>query len=717
MLMLIMLSGCSGTVAPTDDEQSNMLHDVQYVDVGDRDNYCSSPDEQVNLTAMEATFAEGNEAEIHTEAYYEAYYMEYGIGGPLWECSRHVWSFHDIGIFTGAGGGGWSAIVDAEAAHAWSVQQHELELVTGQCHHNINAFIQHFGISREAFQELIDGNIWWYFQYGGDTLDILYSGDLTLIDHFFSWEGSAYWEALAREDRYYAAHIKKLQQIVNENTSEMSWYFHDIWTHSHFTIGKGTTSWWMQSLIDAGEYDRVNIVEFLIFWNLLRQSSITPNITAFESIVNMHNMNIFTHHNFEILLSGDWDLIREYYSIANEPYHTAQVQARFNAYVAAHGYVPDTSWMIDRSRPSTPSQPDNQPSTPSQPSDPDSSTGTSSQPSQPGRLPGTTQRPTQDTSALTIPVNNNALQVYVQLNGQDAILQLPASTVTQIIDTSVFDTAIFDLTALPFVTVATLPVASFSAMGSAGNYVEFQFPYATLRLDSVAIDSIQQQANGEYVSIIVETYHQILSPTLSLIHVALRSNSQQITEVAGAVTVEIQNVDLPSASVWHVGNISDTLLSSYFVEETKTMSFTITQTGVFMFGYDPMHNVSLPPAPPPTAILRLTMGSMVFTHLGMQRHSDVAPFIDTAYDRAMIPLRIVAEGLGAEVSFDGDTRTVHIIQDAIEITLVIDVPLPDYMGTPVIVYDRTFVPARYVSEILGATVRWDGVNQAVYVYR
>jgi len=126
--------------------------------------------------------------------------------------------------------------------------------------------------------------------------------------------------------------------------------------------------------------------------------------------------------------------------------------------------------------------------------------------------------------------------------------------------------------------------------------------------------------------------------------------------------------------------------------------------------------LTLPPVTPSAELMRFTIGSTSFTRLGVTMQSDVAPFMDVAADRAMIPLRIVSEGLGAEVYFDNETRTVHITKGDIEISLVIDVPLPGGMGTPVIINDRTFVPTRYISEILGATVRWDGAAQAVYVY-
>ena len=114
------------------------------------------------------------------------------------------------------------------------------------------------------------------------------------------------------------------------------------------------------------------------------------------------------------------------------------------------------------------------------------------------------------------------------------------------------------------------------------------------------------------------------------------------------------------------------------------------------------------------ALLRLSIGSVTYTHNGIMQTAEVAPFIRDG--RTMVPLRIVAEALGADVAWDGPTRTVTIVAGGNTLRLVIDTPLPGDMGTPVIVGGFTFVPARYVSEMLGASVRWDGANQAVYVY-
>jgi len=97
--------------------------------------------------------------------------------------------------------------------------------------------------------------------------------------------------------------------------------------------------------------------------------------------------------------------------------------------------------------------------------------------------------------------------------------------------------------------------------------------------------------------------------------------------------------------------------------------------------------------------------------------SDVSPFIDPVYGRTMVPLRVIAEAFGVQVEWLDDIRSVLIVYGGLHILLPIDVPLPGDMGIPVIVDGRTFVPLRYISELLGAEVTWDETNRAVNIYR
>ncbi|MCL2420865.1 MAG: copper amine oxidase N-terminal domain-containing protein, partial [Defluviitaleaceae bacterium] len=114
-------------------------------------------------------------------------------------------------------------------------------------------------------------------------------------------------------------------------------------------------------------------------------------------------------------------------------------------------------------------------------------------------------------------------------------------------------------------------------------------------------------------------------------------------------------------------------------------------------------------------LVRLVIGETEFSVNGIVVESDLVPFIDPAYNRTMVPLRMVTEALGAQVNWIEEIRTVTIAANGQFLSLQVDVSLPDDMGTPMIVNDRTFVPIAYIAQTLGADVRWDGDNGAVYI--
>lgn len=74
----------------------------------------------------------------------------------------------------------------------------------------------------------------------------------------------------------------------------------------------------------------------------------------------------------------------------------------------------------------------------------------------------------------------------------------------------------------------------------------------------------------------------------------------------------------------------------------------------------------------------------------------------------MVPVRAIAEALGAEVKWDGASRKVTIVRGGRELVLTIDNPKATINGKtftmdtrPVIRQGRTMVPLRFVGELLG----------------
>lgn len=100
--------------------------------------------------------------------------------------------------------------------------------------------------------------------------------------------------------------------------------------------------------------------------------------------------------------------------------------------------------------------------------------------------------------------------------------------------------------------------------------------------------------------------------------------------------------------------------------------------------------------------------------------TSVVPYISN--DRTMVPLRFVAENLGAEVLWEEGWNGCIIKKDSNEIQLTFNSAEFKVNGEKV-VYDapieitsnRTMVPVRFVSEQLGCNIYWNELNKAVVI--
>jgi len=262
------------------------------------------------------------------EASPEAYIPE-GIGGDFRECYIHSWLFcghslHSIGVFA----------VGEEAFEEWFLPlRAQRSSPYDECLANLSTLIEHFGISREVFQELVNNNPFMQKFWLIDTADILFSGDKALIEQYFRFENEELHHQMAMEHeiRYFSERFQIAQSVVDANTTGMSRYYHDIWTYAMLTEHgiRWFYNMWMRDLVAAGEYERVNIVDFVDHF-------FGENREAFERWVNEHSMYLHTHYNLDIIFSGNPQLIASYYAIENESIHTAQI----NQLRQQHGLQP-----------------------------------------------------------------------------------------------------------------------------------------------------------------------------------------------------------------------------------------------------------------------------------------------------------------------------------------------------------------------------------------
>ena len=108
--------------------------------------------------------------------------------------------------------------------------------------------------------------------------------------------------------------------------------------------------------------------------------------------------------------------------------------------------------------------------------------------------------------------------------------------------------------------------------------------------------------------------------------------------------------------------------------------------------------------------------------------TDAKPYIDEN-NRTMMPLRAVVEALGAEVTWDGATRTASVTKNGITVKVTIGskdiaiikdgITTYNTMDTVAVLNaaeGRTYVPIRYVAEGLGAYVDYSDAFRVVGIY-
>lgn len=132
--------------------------------------------------------------------------------------------------------------------------------------------------------------------------------------------------------------------------------------------------------------------------------------------------------------------------------------------------------------------------------------------------------------------------------------------------------------------------------------------------------------------------------------------------------------------------------------------------------------VSNQPAAQTQTVIIFTIGSNLVLVNGRQETLDASPFINPNANRAMVPLRFLSERLGFKVDWLEASRQVKIITDDADILFSIGSNLVLVNGKPLeidcpamIIDNRTFVPLRHVAEILGAAVKWSPALQTVEI--
>lgn len=130
-------------------------------------------------------------------------------------------------------------------------------------------------------------------------------------------------------------------------------------------------------------------------------------------------------------------------------------------------------------------------------------------------------------------------------------------------------------------------------------------------------------------------------------------------------------------------------------------------------------------------VLKLKIDSPYMYIDGVKQEVDpgrgTKPIILKGWDRTLLPIRAVVEGLGGKIYWNEKERKVTVDLGGNSVVLWIDNPVAEVNGNkvyidvnnhkvkPIIINDRTMLPIRFVAESLGAHVEWYGNTREVLI--
>ena len=150
-------------------------------------------------------------------------------------------------------------------------------------------------------------------------------------------------------------------------------------------------------------------------------------------------------------------------------------------------------------------------------------------------------------------------------------------------------------------------------------------------------------------------------------------------------------------------------------EKDGTYSFTMPKGGVTVDTTfkqaEGTASTDTPAAATKTIILQIGSTAVIVDDQAII--NDVAPVIRN--DRTLVPIRVITEALGGQVAWNEAAKEVTLTVNGKEIKMTIGKALEKYGVAPVIIGGRTFVPVRFVADELGAVTTWDDATKTVTI--
>jgi len=228
----------------------------------------------------------------------------------------------------------------------------------------------------------------------------------------------------------------------------------------------------------------------------------------------------------------------------------------------------------------------------------------------------------------------------------------------------------------------------------------------------------EDEAAGLYIHV---TIYPPLEPTEDTpfeleVEFSVNKGDEAVTEVEPGITIEVNLRDFDLEGL--VDDFNPQRVIVELPDGTLVQGVFDLETGVFTFETTAIGNFSIIYAPT-LRIIGLEIGSFDIMDLlpgDLLVVMDVVPVIQD--NRTLIPLRFVAEIMGASVYWNVETREVTIVRNGQTLTFAIG-EMASGMDIPAQIMDnRTMVPLRFIAEFFNATVYWDDATRSItIIYR
>ncbi|MBO5136113.1 MAG: copper amine oxidase N-terminal domain-containing protein [Clostridia bacterium] len=275
------------------------------------------------------------------------------------------------------------------------------------------------------------------------------------------------------------------------------------------------------------------------------------------------------------------------------------------------------------------------------------------------------------------------------------------------------------------VKLPTSAVKELAKEDSAVKTFDIKLTSGAVSFNEEAIKSITEEAKGSQLTLKVEETDKLTAvqkdaikeiETPEIVEVSLSSNNKAISDFKGGeatVTVPYKLKDgqiAESVTAQHIGeNGALTPMETTYDAKTDTVSFVTPHFSKYVIS-----------AVYEKDAIVLNIGEKDAKVFGEIISNDVAPKI--VKDRTMLPIRFVAEKLGATVEWVDETQTAIVELGDIKISIVIGEGFATVNGEKIeldspsfVEDDRTFLPIRFVMENLGADVLWHNDTQTVII--